>query len=129
MYASFTSTSTSSVRRSAMVTMAVRVSPPPADEGATISPTSASLRSTVPSNGARTRVFSRFAADELGLGARALQLRGEHVDPRLRGLEVGVGDQVLRPQRLRALQVAARLRELGVDPATSFACAAWTAAS
>ena len=44
-----------------MVTIAVRVRPPPADDGATISPTSASRRSTVPLNGARTRVFSRLA--------------------------------------------------------------------
>ena len=52
MYASFTSTSTSSDARSAIVTTAPRVSPPPTD-GATTSPTSASFRSTVPVNGAR----------------------------------------------------------------------------
>ena len=48
-----------------MVTIAVRVRPPPAEDGATISPTSASLRSTVPSNGARTLVYSRFASATL----------------------------------------------------------------
>ena len=43
-----------------MVTTAPRVRPPPT-EGATTSPTSASLRSTVPVNGARTSVLSRLA--------------------------------------------------------------------
>ena len=60
IYASFTSTSTSSVVRSAIVTTAPRVSPPPTD-GATTSPISASFRSTVPVNGARMTVFSRLA--------------------------------------------------------------------
>ena len=60
MYASFTSTSTSRVERSAIVTTAPRVRPPPT-EGATTSPTSASLRSTVPVNGARMMVFSLLA--------------------------------------------------------------------
>ena len=45
-----------------MVTIAVRVSPPPAEDGATISPTSASFLKTVPVNGARTRVFSSVAS-------------------------------------------------------------------
>ena len=60
MYASFTSTSTSSVVRSAIVTTAPRVRPPPTD-GATTSPISASFRSTVPEKGARITVFSRLA--------------------------------------------------------------------
>ena len=60
IYASFTSTSTSSVERSAIVTTAPRVSPPPT-EGATTSPTSASFRSTVPVKGARITVFSNDA--------------------------------------------------------------------
>ncbi len=60
IYASFTSTSTSSVARSAIVTTAPRVKPPPT-LGATTSPTSASLRSTVPVNGARMIVFSLLA--------------------------------------------------------------------
>ena len=64
MYASFTSTSTSSVSRSAIVTTAPRVSPPPT-EGATTSPTSASLRSTVPVNGARMIVLSFVASRQL----------------------------------------------------------------
>ena len=44
-----------------MVTTAPRVRPPPVATGATTSPTSASFRSTVPSNGARMEVFSRLA--------------------------------------------------------------------
>ena len=47
--------------KSAMVTTAPRVRPPPT-EGATTSPTSASFRSTVPLNGARMYVFSRVAS-------------------------------------------------------------------
>src|SRR5919106_251540 len=43
-----------------MVTTAPRVRPPPTD-GATTSPTSASLRRTVPVNGARMTVFSLLA--------------------------------------------------------------------
>ena len=95
MYASFTSTSTSRVVRSAIVTTAPRVSPPPTD-GATTSPTSASLRSTVPVNGARMYVFSRFACGERGARPRAA------CDPRL------------APRRPRAAAVAAALRDLHV---------------
>ena len=50
--------------RSAIVTTAPRVSPPPTD-GATTSPTSASLRSTVPVNGARMIVLSFVRLREL----------------------------------------------------------------
>ena len=41
---------------STMVTMPVRVSPPPAAEGATISPTWATFTVTMPAKGARTMV-------------------------------------------------------------------------
>ena len=81
MYASLTSTSTSSVVRSAIVTTAPRVSPPPTD-GATTSPTSASLRSTVPVNGARITVFSRLASAKRRRRVRSL-------DPRFRRLRAG----------------------------------------
>ena len=73
MYASFTSTSTSRVVRSAMVTTAPRVSPPPTD-GATTSPISASFRSTVPLNGARMTVFSRLACANRRLASAASSL-------------------------------------------------------
>ena len=42
-----------------MVTMAPRVSPPEEGTGLTISPTSASFRSTAPPKGARTKVLSK----------------------------------------------------------------------
>src|ERR1043166_6163310 len=100
MYASFTSTSTSSVDRSAMVTIAVRVRPPPAEEGATISPTSASFRSTVPENGARPGPparkrgaparFPEVRPREPRLGAGGVRLGHGHLELGLRVLEVGV---------------------------------------
>ena len=74
MYASFTSTSTSSVARSAIVTTAPRVSPPPTD-GATTSPTSASFRSTVPVNGARMYVFSSVGLARSGAPRRPHAIR------------------------------------------------------
>ena len=56
MYASLTSTSISSDSMSTMVPTPVRVKPPPADKGDTISPTCAAFAITMPENGARTVV-------------------------------------------------------------------------
>src|SRR2546423_4280696 len=53
MYDSFTSTSISLEFMSTTVAIPVRVKPPPAEIGETISPTCASLETTMPSNGAR----------------------------------------------------------------------------
>src|SRR5438105_12276553 len=54
MYASLTSTSISSESMSTIVPIPVRVKPPPAENGETISPTWAALAITTPVNGART---------------------------------------------------------------------------
>ncbi len=59
MYDSFTSTSISSEPMSTMVAMPVRVKPPPADTGDTISPRCASFETTMPPKGARTVQLSR----------------------------------------------------------------------
>src|SRR5882762_8039566 len=53
MYDSLTSTSISLDFMSTIVAMPVRVKPPPAELGETISPTCASLETTMPANGAR----------------------------------------------------------------------------
>src|SRR5207249_9719290 len=97
-----------------MVTIAVRVRPPPAEAGATISPTSASLRSTVPSNGARLRVLE-IDAGELDLSVRRVELGSRHAHFRLGVLEVGVGIEPLGAQRLGPLEIALRLEKLGLD--------------
>ena len=55
---SLTSTSTSSESMSTIVPMPVRVKPPPADCGETISPACAAFTVTTPANGARTTVSS-----------------------------------------------------------------------
>ena len=55
---SLTSTSTSIESMSTIVPMPVRVKPPPADIGDTISPSWAALTVTMPANGARTTVSS-----------------------------------------------------------------------
>ena len=63
MYASLTSTSISRESMSTIVAMPVRVKPPPADIGDTVSPGCASLEITTPANGART---SQVVEDLLG---------------------------------------------------------------
>ena len=62
MKASFTSTSISRESMSTTVAMPVRVKPPPAEIGDTISPGCASLETTTPANGARTTRSSRSCA-------------------------------------------------------------------
>ena len=62
MNASLTSTSISRESMSTTVAMPVRVKPPPAEIGDTISPGCASLETTTPSNGARTIKSSRSCA-------------------------------------------------------------------
>jgi hypothetical protein len=89
-----------------MVTIAVRVSPPPAEDGATISPTSASFRSTVPvERRAHARVLERRLG-ELACARPAFACATLTSTLGLRALEIGVGHEILRPQRLGALQVA-----------------------
>ena len=58
IYASFTSTSISFEFMSTIVAIPVRVNPPPAEIGDTISPTCASFDTMIPSNGARITQLS-----------------------------------------------------------------------
>ncbi len=78
-----------------MVTIAVRVSPPPAAAGATISPTSASLRSTVPSKGARMRVFSRLTS-ACWTWARAALRCASSTSTRVRAFSSSAADNTCR---------------------------------
>ena len=122
---------------STMVLMPVRVKPPPADTGDTISPGWASLLSATPRNGARITVSSiavccsatcRSATSDL------LAQRGdagdERVDLGLRLVHVGRGGQPLLRQPLaaaehepRLLQPDLRLRGPHGATASSWACA------
>ena len=75
MYASLTSTSTSSESMSTMVQMPVRVKLPPADTGEIISPGCAALATTTPLNGARMeRSFSSCFCTASAACATAMSL-------------------------------------------------------
>ena len=116
MNASLTSTSISSDSMSTMVAMPVRVKPPPAEIGETISPGCASLEITTPANGARTTWSSRSllrAARPRAAATRQLRLRRRRAAPpapapRRGRIERGLGDQAACAQR--ALAVAASRR-------------------
>ena len=75
MKASPTSTSISSESMSTTVQMPVRVKPPPADSGETISPGCASLVVITPANGARTMVLSTPISAMCRLSAATSALR------------------------------------------------------
>ena len=93
---------------STIVQMPVRVKPPPADTGDTVSPGCASFEIATPLNGARMIVSSRFVLCQRHLLLRHphLLLRGENarverVDLRLRGLDFGLGGQAAGDEPLQ----------------------------
>ena len=87
---SLTSTSTSSESMSTIVPMPVRVKPPPAEIGDTISPACAALTVTMPANGARTTVSSRLRSAN-ATAARATSTRARRdVEPGARGVVRGL---------------------------------------
>ncbi len=78
---SLTSTSTSSDDMSTIVPMPVRVKPPPADIGETISPSCAALTVTIPANGARTTVSSRLRSARASRASATSTARAATVKP------------------------------------------------
>ena len=77
---SLTSTSTSSESMSTIVPMPVRVKPPPAETGDTISPSCAALTVTMPPNGARTTVSSRLRCVTARLASATSSARDRDVE-------------------------------------------------
>ena len=103
---------------STIVPMPVRVNPPPADIGETISPSCAALTVTMPANGARTTVSSRLRSASASRAsatstARAgdFELRPRRVVARLRGVERLRADDGARELLLVALERGLRIRE------------------
>src|SRR4051812_39343279 len=108
---SLTSTSTSSESMSTIVPMPVRVKPPPADMGDTISPTCAAFSVTTPENGAReaaARGHGRHVSSDLSrlLGAppgdrcanaRIVETAAGNRQTRLGGIHLPLRDGQRRP--------------------------------
>jgi hypothetical protein len=109
---------------STMVPMPVRVKPPPADSGDTISPGCAALAITTPANGARTTVLSTPIAGDGQAAARHLRVALRGGDLRAQGVALGHGlfelrarDQLLADQRAepRGIRLGLLQLRLGAD--------------
>ena len=75
---------------STMVQMPVRVKPPPADTGETISPGCASLEIATPLKGARMTVLSRFVCSSSIWRLDDAHLLARRGDPRFEGIHFGL---------------------------------------
>ncbi|GIX17633.1 MAG: hypothetical protein KatS3mg119_1819 [Rhodothalassiaceae bacterium] len=105
-----------------MVQMPVRVKPPPADTGETISPGWAALLTTTPANGARMTCLSTrsrasatcsSATSHLRAGGRELALQA--LDLGLGAGDVGFRRKALGVERPLAGEIAPRLAQLGLE--------------
>ncbi len=103
---------------STMVQMPVRVKPPPAETGDTISPGCASLEIATPLNGARMTVLSRLVRSSSvcrsatrTCSRAARNPRVERIDFRLRLVDLGLRRELILHQLQHAAERNARLGE------------------